>query len=179
MDNKPGISSNHVCGLVAQPYQCSPGTYNWSIDIPPGLPHYRKPVFDRSTSLKIAHLTDIHFDPKYQVNGTSKCKEPICCQPEHGIGTAPENICPQWGAYDVSDSPFQLIEQIVAGIKEQKPDYIYFTGDIISHRSWDASSEKNSATLKTIFEYLRANFDVPIYPVLGNHETHPLNMYFL
>lgn len=59
-----------------------------------------------------------------------------------------------------------------------QPDasFVYYTGDIISHRVWSTSVEKNTRDLIEIYELLDTYFDVPVYPVLGNHEPHPLNV---
>lgn len=59
-----------------------------------------------------------------------------------------------------------------------QPDiyYIYYTGDVISHRVWNTSTGMNNAELATVFgtiaEYFPNTF---IFPIVGNHEPHPLN----
>lgn len=57
-------------------------------------------------------------------------------------------------------------------------DYVYFTGDIIDHFGWATSREKNVATIKKVNDLLKTTFpNTPIYWILGNHESHPANLY--
>lgn len=49
----------------------------------------------------------------------------------------------------------------------------------MSHRIFDTSIEKNSQLASKLYSYLRESFDVPIFPVLGNHEAHPLDLWVL
>lgn len=56
-------------------------------------------------------------------------------------------------------------------------DYIYFTGDIISHRIWDTTKRNNTVYLREIYAKLREVFsNKPLYPIIGNHESHPTNV---
>lgn len=80
------------------------------------------------------------------------------------------------GIYRIADSPWQLIEEAITAMKKLDFDFIYFTGDIVSHRSWNTSTQIYIESLKTVYEYLLKNFNVPIFPVLGNHEAHPFNL---
>lgn len=55
-------------------------------------------------------------------------------------------------------------------------DYVYYTGDIISHKVWDTSLDFNTGLIKTIMGEFADKFQVPVYPILGNHEPHPLDV---
>lgn len=60
----------------------------------------------------------------------------------------------------------------------QKIDYIYYTGDVIDHGVWETSVAENSRSITKTFEALRTVFeDIPIYPIIGNHEPHPSNQF--
>lgn len=51
------------------------------------------------------------------------------------------------------------------------------TGDLVDHGVWDTSISTNNATFVKIYNELKNTFgDVPVYPCLGNHEPHPLNV---
>lgn len=53
---------------------------------------------------------------------------------------------------------------------------MYFTGDIIDHGIWETSKEGNIQNLIKMYDYIHNLFNNTImYPVLGNHEPHPLN----
>lgn len=53
---------------------------------------------------------------------------------------------------------------------------MYYTGDIVSHRVWSTSVAGNQQDMKTIYELLGEKFSALVFPVLGNHEPHPLNV---
>jgi DNA repair exonuclease len=58
----------------------------------------------------------------------------------------------------------------------QKIDYIYMTGDIVDHGIWDTSIPKNTETIKKLIMALQMEFpNIPVYPILGNHEATPTN----
>lgn len=57
-------------------------------------------------------------------------------------------------------------------------DYVYFTGDIVDHAIWATSISHNRAAMSRIHKLLADIFQtVPVYPVLGNHEAHPVNLF--
>ncbi|KAJ8959689.1 hypothetical protein NQ318_021880 [Aromia moschata] len=57
-------------------------------------------------------------------------------------------------------------------------DFVYYTGDIVSHRIWSTSIENNTRDITLISNSFREFFTVPVYPALGNHEPHPVNAVF-
>ena len=59
----------------------------------------------------------------------------------------------------------------------KKIDAIYFTGDIVDHGIWSTSIDGNKVSISKINQLFAEVFEnVPVYPVLGNHESHPSNM---
>lgn len=51
------------------------------------------------------------------------------------------------------------------------------TGDIIDHGVWNTSILKNSDAIVRVLQQLNTEFpDIPVYPILGNHEPSPLNV---
>jgi predicted MPP superfamily phosphohydrolase len=59
----------------------------------------------------------------------------------------------------------------------QDVSYVIFTGDIIDHANWATSQQYNS-DLNTfaISEIAKYFPDIPILPILGNHEAVPSNV---
>jgi len=57
----------------------------------------------------------------------------------------------------------------------QNISYVYFTGDIIDHGVWETSIEENMKSLNKTYFQIRETFNVSVYPILGNHESHPMN----
>lgn len=55
---------------------------------------------------------------------------------------------------------------------------MYFTGDIIDHAVWATSRTYNEAAINRINSLLANVFTgIPVFPVLGNHEPHPVNQF--
>jgi hypothetical protein len=51
------------------------------------------------------------------------------------------------------------------------------TGDIVDHGVWDTSIQKNTESIKKLLTVLKTEFpNTPVYPVLGNHESSPVNL---
>lgn len=178
MDNFPNITSDRFCGSVLQSYGCSPGAeFDWSIDIAEGeSPERPNTTPSADNAFSILHLSDIHYDPNYKVNGNANCGEPICCQADQGEPASAEDACGYWTDYRDADSPWALVEESIRQAKTQDFDFVYYTGDIVSHRVWETSYESNNDSIRKIYSSFKDNFDVPVFPVFGNHEPHPLNL---
>lgn len=57
-------------------------------------------------------------------------------------------------------------------------DYVYFTGDIVDHAIWATSVAHVKSATSRVHSLLKSIFSgVPVYPVLGNHEAHPVNLF--
>ncbi|XP_049286981.1 sphingomyelin phosphodiesterase 1-like [Anopheles funestus] len=134
-----------------------------------------------ATPLTIVHLTDIHYDPEYLVGVNADCNAEACCrtlpdlQPATGATAAG-----YWGDYRDCDTPWHAVVDVMEHIRSQHPkiDAIYFTGDIVHHFTWNTTIETNEVAMRQVFDLMKRTFPgVPLYPVLGNHESHPANLY--
>lgn len=121
MDNYDGIKSERLCGSLLQNYDCPTGDeFEWSINIPTGNAKERPQLNTSSeSSLKILHLSDIHYDPKYTPNANADCGEPVCCQDDQGEASSPETACGYWSDYRLADSPWYLVEETIRQTKTQ------------------------------------------------------------
>ena len=55
---------------------------------------------------------------------------------------------------------------------------IYMTGDLVPHDVWTTDLSTNIDILKNITLLLQTYFpNTRIVPAIGNHESHPVNMY--
>lgn len=52
------------------------------------------------------------------------------------------------------------------------------TGDLVGHNIWDTSRSSNIDSITKQGQFFNDVFGskVKIYPVIGNHETHPTNV---
>uniref|UniRef100_A0A182Q2M8 Sphingomyelin phosphodiesterase n=1 Tax=Anopheles farauti TaxID=69004 RepID=A0A182Q2M8_9DIPT len=131
--------------------------------------------------LTIVHLTDIHYDPEYVVGVNADCGAEACCRPLPDLSPATvSNAAGYWGDYRDCDTPWHAVVDVMEHIRKQHPkiDAIYFTGDIVHHFTWNTTVETNEAAMRQVFQLMKRTFPgIPIFPVLGNHESHPANLY--
>lgn len=78
--SNPTITSEFICGLVFQGSGCEMNEGEipeWSINIDPnGRPinGSKSLILDPTNSdIRIAHITDTHYDPKYQAGAVANC----------------------------------------------------------------------------------------------------------
>ncbi|XP_065089643.1 sphingomyelin phosphodiesterase 1-like [Ochlerotatus camptorhynchus] len=131
--------------------------------------------------LTIIHITDIHYDPEYEVGVNADCAAGACCRHVPDLEPADSsNAAGFWGDYRDCDTPWHAVVDVMEQIRTQHPkiDAVYFTGDIIHHFTWNTTVESNEDAMRQIFQLLKERFvDIPLYPILGNHEAHPSNLY--
>ncbi|XP_047344030.1 sphingomyelin phosphodiesterase 1-like [Vespa velutina] len=182
IDSKPNIKASDICGIVLESKSCPFNTkkYEWTVPLD-HISIEEMPLMKKSNdTIKIIQITDIHYDPKYEPYGNSYCNEPICCRKGQNITNSSNKIAGYWGDYNKCDSPWHSVVDMLAHIKvtHQNINYIYFTGDVINHSAWETSMEGNTQNLyKSYIEIYKYFKNIPVYPVLGNHESHPMNQY--
>ncbi|VEN50000.1 unnamed protein product [Callosobruchus maculatus] len=167
------FNAKKICGLLLQKYNCYSDTGSWKIDLPP-RGHTKKKVIGPET-FNILQITDIHLDPRYTEGKKADCGEPLCCQDDQDTPTPGEKPCGYWSEYRNADTPIHLLEEVIAQSKTHNFDYVYMTGDLVSHRVWATSIEGNKETITRTYGLFLKNYNVPVFPILGNHEPHPVN----
>ncbi|CAH1968580.1 unnamed protein product [Acanthoscelides obtectus] len=173
--NDKKFNGHRVCGLLLQKFDCYPDKSDWKISIPP-RGHTKKKAVSTDT-FNILHITDIHLDPRYTEGKKVDCGEPLCCQDDQKTADVGDRPCGYWSEYLHVDTPVHLLEEVIAQSGVHDFDYVYMTGDLVSHRVWETSIEGNTETITRTYDLLLQNYHVPIFPVLGNHEAHPVNQY--
>lgn len=157
--------------------------YRLTIDSGKGPLEAAKSEIPQKTAndLSILHLTDIHNDPEYLEGSEANCQEPMCCR---GSSTPKlkwtnESKAGYWGDYRNCDVPLYMVENAFDHIQRthKKIDYIYHTGDIVPHNIWSTTSEGVKAVISEINGLIEKKFpNIPVFPCLGNHEAHPVNV---
>ncbi|OZJ03452.1 hypothetical protein BZG36_02736 [Bifiguratus adelaidae] len=185
----PGGYSGHlVCASVAG--ACAyPTPPPFTVGFPKEKPTKIVPSTPSGETFTVLHLSDWHYDPNYQEGAEANCSRPLCCQRRDTDplkGTIPQNIsrpANKWGDYNC-DAPFALLESALDAIPKLEPDIAFamLTGDIPPHNVW--STTKDNVTYQTetfAFEHLHSHFDktinITVYPVVGNHEAAPTNIF--
>ena len=180
VDSRPNLTADTICGVVLESKSCplNDPQFDWTININNDS---RIAIADNYTAnkLEILQLTDIHYDPFYEPNSNAKCGEPVCCRKGRNE-TNKNSLAGFWGDYEPCDTPWNAVVDALTHINDTHKDidYIYFTGDIIDHGIWETSKEGNIESLKKIYNKIQAVFkNIPVYPIFGNHEPHPVNQF--
>ncbi|XP_055851893.1 sphingomyelin phosphodiesterase isoform X2 [Episyrphus balteatus] len=178
--------SRSFCGTFMRSTFCKvrDESFNWTLKIDSNGPAVEGPKLEippkGTNDLNILQVTDVHYDPLYEVGSLAGCDEPQCCQRYKNTTEGTQKAAGHWGDYRNCDTPWHTLVDSLNQIKKNHPniDYIYNTGDIVDHTVWMTSREKNSDSLKKVNQLLKDTFgDIPVYPLVGNHESHPLNVF--
>ncbi|CAG8558563.1 7134_t:CDS:2 [Acaulospora morrowiae] len=151
--------------------------------------------------LWVIHLSDWHYDLEYKEGYEANCGEPVCCRPPNSFGDKARNPAGKWGDYNC-DIPKLLIENMLEFIPTVVPrlDYILSTGDLPPHGNSkiyfcsmniptsnslifeiDVWSETQSSireiTNQTASIWRKFFKSTPFFPIIGNHESAPVNSF--
>ncbi|XP_070163189.1 sphingomyelin phosphodiesterase [Polyergus mexicanus] len=181
IDAKPNLTGSTICGVVLESKSCPliNDEFNWTINIDSGPPKLID-VDESEEIINIVQITDIHYDPNYEPYGNAYCDEPICCRRGQNNTNRSNEVAGYWGHYNQCDSPWHAVVDILEQIRDthQNISYVYFTGDIVDHGVWETSFEGNTESINKSYSQIYETFkNIPVYPILGNHEPHPLNLF--
>lgn len=127
-----------------------------------------------SRELQFFHITDLHVDNLYSVDGSISER---CHIPKNG-NLSGEKLGP--GGNYSCDPPILLIESALVYMKSinPDPDFIIWTGDSNPHWIEGPDFGYIFSNLKNLTKLFRKYFpDTMIVPTLGNHDTDPPDQY--
>ncbi|XP_012062504.1 PREDICTED: sphingomyelin phosphodiesterase 1-like [Atta cephalotes] len=181
IDSKPNLTADTICGVLLESPFCplDNNEFNWIVNIDDGPSKWIKPEESNET-INILQITDIHYDPKYEPYGNAYCNEPTCCRKGQNDTNTSDKVAGYWGDYHYCDSPWHAIIDVLDHViaEHQNISYVYFTGDIIDHGIWETGIKGNIESLNKSYLQIYETFkNIPIYPILGNHESHPVNQF--
>ena len=188
------MSANEICGILLGD-SCSPVAdplHNWTLPLPTTQRFTRKyqrpfnffwPPFGHKAEkhFKVLQISDIHIDPQYAEGTNAVCGEPLCCRassPGSHKQISADRKAGYWGDYRDCDIPLRTVEETFRFIRENHPDidYILWTGDIPPHDIWNQTRESQLELINVVGNLFDQYFgNIPIYPVVGNHESLPMN----
>ncbi|KZS08591.1 Acid sphingomyelinase phosphodiesterase 3a-like protein [Daphnia magna] len=186
IDSSNTVTLGNVCGMLIQDQNCglsNPEQLEWTIDInvdtkPPV--NQLSPPPEGSPTVKVLHLADIHWDPEYLAGSNAMCGDPLCCRATSGEVINATDAAGYWGDYRTCDLPWYLVENAVAQMAALHTDvsYIIWTGDLTPHDVWSTEKAENLVIIDRLMTLIQQYFpSVPVYPTLGNHESHPVNSF--
>ena len=146
-----------------------------------GQPIPVEPKPTGKSSYKILQLNDVHIDFDYREGYSIMCSSIVnCCEERSGSPKNDADRSGRWGAIDgTCDLPTRTFEAAINYIRDViKPDYIFWLGDNTDHKVWLANHERQNSFTGYMTEYMREAIpDIPIFPILGNHEMLPVDIY--
>ncbi|BFZ21086.1 hypothetical protein BsWGS_24125 [Bradybaena similaris] len=177
------ITPEELCGRMfddcGTPYD---PLNDWNVtfpDTPQPPPVPPTPPKEGSPTLRVLHLTDVHFDRDYKPGSNAKCGEPLCCR--EGVGSFADPADGAWtfGDYRSCDTPLWTLENMFATLAQNHTfDLIYWTGDVPAHNVWNQSRADQIDTINYVVSLILKYFPgKPVYPSLGNHESSPVNSF--
>lgn len=179
------LSSEFICGeaLKACPQSyvyLDPMDYVRDVlkDKPNKTYPYPKPEQVKST-YRVLHLSDPHVDIEYLEGSNAQCDEPLCCMYHSGVAPNSSAAAQFWGTDANCDPPFRTFEAFTKFAENHLDiDFMLWTGDNMAHDVWHQNTTRNlnSSVLltETIKRYLK---NIPVFPIIGNHEPFPVNVY--
>ncbi|KAK7063319.1 Sphingomyelin phosphodiesterase, partial [Halocaridina rubra] len=176
------VDPQDFCGILMTKNGCNTTNpaRNWTIEIhgekPPVIPIVLPDP--AQPTLKVLHLADTHLDPLYIPGSNAACDNELCCRADSGVPDSPEAEAWFWGDYRKCGSPRWMLNDMLTNIVDEHPDlnYVIWTGDVVPHNMWSTSREFNLQVVKETNEMVQSFFpDIPVFPVMGNHEANPLD----
>ena len=136
-------------------------------------PDKKKEKIQNKNTIKMLQLTDVHFDLYYKENASAYCTKLLCCRdPPTPYAKI---LSGKYGFPGKCDTNKNLFESFLDYSYNLKPDFIIWTGDNAPHDVWLGSQEhvyNSTIILKDMID-MKYKGEIPIYPILGNHEKYP------
>ena len=167
----------HTLGFCAEGQICE-DTYDYAIRLLKDKPNKQKEkIGPNPNTLKMLHVTDIHYDQFYKENGTVYCDTPLCChEPASNYSRIKAG---KFGSFVNCDISNNTLKSFVQAAKELEPDFIIWTGDNSEHNNWNSTQEEIYEATTAIRDAIDEAFgkSIPVYPVIGNHEIYPNDLW--
>jgi len=122
------------------------------------------------STFKVAQVTDMHVDWNYKPGSEERCHDILCCR--EGKGSAG-----LWGTRGRCDPPPQTVQVFLDQINNMDIDFVVWTGDNPPHNIWAYEREAEMNVTKKLVKMFRETLKVPVYPVIGNHDCFPMDLF--
>lgn len=181
-----GPDGQYICNSISTTFCPSPNATHLDTSklFPKPKPKNATAPKPSGKRVKVAHLSDFHLDPRYEVGSEGNCTSNLCCR--HGNLNSNFNgsisvPAPLYGyfecdtPYDLGLAALQAVGPLTGTSKQDPLAWTIYTGDLVSH---DPQTELSRAYVEysetAIFNYLFKKYLTgPVFPVLGNHDTNP------
>ena len=172
-------NSDNFCNTLGfcEEGQLCEDTYDYALRLLKDKPKKTKEKIDATApTLKMLQVNDIHFDQRYIENGTIYCNTPLCC---HEPASQYSRIkSGKFGSYKNCDININTLKSFAEFARDLNPDFIIWLGDNAEHDNWNSTQDEVYTATRTIKNTLDEYFgQIPIYPVIGNHEVYPNDLW--
>ncbi|CAG0884072.1 unnamed protein product [Cyprideis torosa] len=150
----------------------------WSVPHFSNLGEQKQVAEVPSSDFKVIHLTDIHSDPEYKGKSFGRRRLQICSEPTGSQNS--EILLGEYGNWEGCGIPEKTFQSAVDHIKSVHSDaaYILETGDSAASDFWSQMRAGDLALYQRMKNYLSQQLPgMPVYPVIGNHDTLPVNVF--
>ncbi|VVD01622.1 unnamed protein product, partial [Leptidea sinapis] len=142
--------------------------FEWEVELPP--PSDIPIINSASEPLTIALISDAHIDPLYEPNGVAVCSDPTCCRKG------------QTATNTLKNNPEIEEKIVVSSLKELNGEKVIDldVGEALRLIRNTSSKNADSQPPAGYWDIIRKKFDdVPVIPVIGNHESQPTNQWLV
>ena len=127
--------------------------------------------------LEALHISDAHFDHRYQEGSNAEFQEPMRCRETSGVVDRVEDMEGYWGDFMKCDTPLRIIEAMYKHIATIHPS-AYWTRDLPAYDIWNQTKEGYKEIVRTTARRLKQFLtNISVYPALGNYESVPVYSY--
>ncbi|KAF9167264.1 hypothetical protein DFQ26_005223 [Actinomortierella ambigua] len=156
-----------------------PGATSGSVKFPKPRPTNITMPKPSGELVDVLHLSDWHVDPQYEPGSEGDCGLPLCCRKySFQPGGAIKRPASTWGDYGC-DAPIKLGQDLLANgvYKVSNPAFSILTGDVPPHDVWNETIASVIEDHHVAYGAMKAGLKTPMYPAIGNHESHPPNLF--
>lgn len=168
------LLGHKACNLDAKPFT------KWDIQLPNKSKPLSKPQTPKldNPTVRILHLTDIHYDPLYTEGAKVVCPYPICCRRENGMAGFKMEAAGKFGHSNYCDLPKATLVSLFKHLSkiQNQFDIVILTGDLPPHDIWKQTKDDHLHILHEITEMFRHFLPTKkVFFSVGNHESIPVN----
>lgn len=125
VDNRPDLTADTVCKLYLNDGICTLPSFDRTLDFSVKISERKQSKQSRDAgelgqNLTVIHLTDIHYDSKYQQGAFADCEEHACCREIDDVNEIdPSSNAGHWGDYRSCDTPLNAIRDAFQQIRRE------------------------------------------------------------
>ena len=132
---------------------------------------------------KVAHISDIHFNPFFDVTLMARL---IKYGPDQWEAIFASSTVEGYGTYGKNETNYNLLKVSLENMAAvyKNPDFVIFTGDFIAHEFHDRFKTANNGSLEGLDPFIKKTVtfmvlmfkryfpNVPVYFSLGNNDSY-------